>query len=85
MFPGNKETLLLNPQGKGKDVRDELLKFHEKYYSSNIMALSVIGRESLDELTEMVTEYFSDAVNKNVEVPTFDKSPYRKEDMTVSI
>lgn len=78
---GNKETLHVCPQEKGKDIRDELLKFHEKYYSSNIMALSVIGRESLDELAELVSELFSDAVNKDVRVPKHDISPYRKEDM----
>lgn len=41
---GNKETLLTLPKEKGVDTRDELLKFHSKYYSSNIMALAVLGK-----------------------------------------
>lgn len=48
------------------------------------MALTVIGREPLEELAQYVTELFSDAVNKHVEVPKYETSPYRKEDMGVS-
>lgn len=43
-FVGNKETLLEIPKQRGQDARDELLKFHSKYYSSNIMAVSVLGK-----------------------------------------
>ncbi|MCP6116930.1 hypothetical protein NL387_26950, partial [Klebsiella pneumoniae] len=32
---GNKETLDIIPKSKGINVRDELLKFHERWYSSN--------------------------------------------------
>ena len=41
---GNKETLLTRPRELGLDVRDELLKFHNKFYSSNIMSLAVLGK-----------------------------------------
>jgi hypothetical protein len=41
---GNKETLLVIPRQRNQDPRDELLKFHKKYYSSNIMALAVLGK-----------------------------------------
>ncbi|XP_039264342.2 insulin-degrading enzyme-like [Styela clava] len=78
---GNKETLDSLPKQKGLNVRDELLKFHEKFYSSNIMGLSMIGRESLDELTEIAMDLFSSVVNKDVKVPVYQESPYRKEDM----
>ena len=37
---GNSETLNDIPKSKGIDVRQELLKFHEKWYSSNIMGLA---------------------------------------------
>lgn len=79
---GNKDTLDICPKGKGQDIRKELLKFHDKYYSANIMGLAVVGRQSLDELSEMVLEFLSDAVDKNVQVPSYDKSPYRKEDLS---
>ncbi len=32
------------PAEKNLDVREALLKFHDTYYSSNIMGLAVIGR-----------------------------------------
>lgn len=41
---GNKDTLLTIPTQRSQDIRDELLKFHERYYSSNVMALTVLGK-----------------------------------------
>lgn len=41
---GNLETLQDAPGREGIDVRDELIKFHSKYYSANIMKLVILGR-----------------------------------------
>ena len=41
---GNKDTLDTIPKSKGINTRDELLKFHSQYYSSNIMSLAVLGK-----------------------------------------
>jgi insulysin len=41
---GNKYTLETRPKEMNLDTRDELLKFHSKYYSSNMMALAVLGK-----------------------------------------
>jgi predicted Zn-dependent peptidase len=35
---------LVIPRSKNQDPREELLKFHKKYYSANIMALAVLGK-----------------------------------------
>jgi hypothetical protein len=43
----------------GLDVRQELLKFHDKWYSSNMMSLAVVGNQTIDELEKMVVELFS--------------------------
>lgn len=43
-FLGNKYTLETRPNQEGIDVRQELLKFHSTYYSSNLMAICVLGR-----------------------------------------
>ena len=56
---GNLITLNDIVKEKGLDIRAELLKFHEKYYSANMMKLAVLGRESLDDLQKMVVEKFS--------------------------
>lgn len=73
---GNKTTLSEIPKSKNIDVREELLKFHKKWYSANIMCLAVIGKESLDELEGMVLEKFSEIENKNVAVPDWPRHPY---------
>lgn len=41
---GNLETLYETPKKNGLDIRKELLKFHDTYYSANIMKLCVLGR-----------------------------------------
>ena len=41
---GNKLTLETRPKERGLSTRDELLKFHNSFYSANIMALTVLGR-----------------------------------------
>ncbi|RXM36269.1 Insulin-degrading enzyme [Acipenser ruthenus] len=41
---GNKLTLETRPSKEGIDIRQELLKFHSNSYSSNLMALCVLGR-----------------------------------------
>ena len=41
---GNLSTLMDLPKEKGIQVRDELLKFHSKWYSSNLMTLSILGQ-----------------------------------------
>ena len=65
---GNIETLKEIPEKLGLNIREELLQFHKEKYSSNIMALCVIGRESLDELETNARELFSPVVNKNVKL-----------------
>lgn len=81
---GNKATLETRPQELGIDVQKALLEFHEKYYSSNIMALAIVGKESLVELTDMVKRLFSPVVNCNVAIPQFQYHPYKKDQLQVS-
>uniref|UniRef100_A0A0N5B6N8 Insulin-degrading enzyme n=1 Tax=Strongyloides papillosus TaxID=174720 RepID=A0A0N5B6N8_STREA len=69
---GNKVTLLDKALENGVSLRDELLKFHEKYYSSNLMTFCVVGKDTLDELEQMVLEKdFGKIVNKNVPSKTW--------------
>lgn len=76
---GNLTTLDTIPKAKGLMVRDQLLKFHQQWYSSNIMSLVVLGKESLDELARMVVPLFSVVPNKGVERPTWPQHPYGPE------
>ncbi|XP_068423658.1 insulin-degrading enzyme isoform X4 [Clinocottus analis] len=76
---GNKLTLETQPCKDGIDIRQELLKFHSTYYSSNLMGLCVLGRESLDDLTSMVVKLFGEVENKNVPIPEFPEHPFQEE------
>uniref|UniRef100_A0A224YLK8 Insulin-degrading enzyme n=1 Tax=Rhipicephalus zambeziensis TaxID=60191 RepID=A0A224YLK8_9ACAR len=78
---GNLTTLDTIPKSKGLMVRDQLLKFHQQWYSSNIMSLVVLGKESLDALARMVVPLFSLVPNKGVERPTWPQHPYGPEQL----
>jgi hypothetical protein len=51
LFTGNKQTLDIIPKENGINVREELLKFHDTWYSSNIMALAILGKGILSSFT----------------------------------
>ncbi|KAK0078471.1 hypothetical protein PV325_002451, partial [Microctonus aethiopoides] len=76
---GNRDTLVVTPKKKGINVRDELLKFHNTWYSSNIMALSVLGKEKLDDLEAMVIKMFAEIKNKNVAIPEWPEHPFNND------
>ncbi len=59
-FTGTAETL----QG---DLGPELIEFYNHRYSANLMNLVVLGRESLDELEDLVVSVFSDVKDINAE------------------
>lgn len=52
---GNLETLMDNPKKLGLDIRQELLKFHETYYSANIMKLTVTGKGNFFFDVDLIT------------------------------
>jgi secreted Zn-dependent insulinase-like peptidase len=57
---GNLDTL---HSDKEQALRDQLLSFYRQNYSANIMTLTVIGRESLDDLAAMVLPKFAGVKN----------------------
>ncbi|CAG8475592.1 2249_t:CDS:10 [Acaulospora colombiana] len=72
---GNLESLKEIPLKAGLDIREELIKHHKKYYSSNLMKLAVLGRESLDQLSNWVVEKFTEVENKSIPIPIPDGYP----------
>ncbi|KAJ2725977.1 metalloprotease [Coemansia sp. Benny D115] len=61
---GNKQTLADAAANLGLNLRDELLKFHSKHYSADVMQVVVVGNHSLDKLTEWTVSMFSDVESK---------------------
>jgi len=78
---GNLETLKTIPESKGINTREELLKFYNKYYSSNIMKLVIYGKESLDELSEMAVRMFSNIKNIHAVPTKFPADTMTKNDL----
>ncbi len=56
---GSKQTLMVDAKLRGLEPRDELLRFHKDNYSSNLMGLTILGKESLDTLEEMAVSRFA--------------------------
>lgn len=48
------------------DIREKVLSFYNKYYSSHLMKLVVVGKESLEELEQNVISMFSLVPRRNV-------------------
>jgi insulysin len=70
---GTKDTLADRP---GSSIRDELLAFYQRYYSANLMALAILGSESLDELEVLVRDGFSAVPNRKVEIAPITEPVY---------
>jgi len=63
-------------------IRESLLAFHKKWYSSNIMTLAMTSNTDLDTMTKMVEEKFSHVINQNVVLPNLsDPNPYNPENL----
>lgn len=60
---GNNDTL------SQAGIRESLLDFHKKWYSSNIMTMVLTSKHSLEDMDKWVTEKFTPIVNKEVALP----------------
>lgn len=79
---GNYETLNNEPVGRGLNVRDVLLQFYKEQYSANIMSLVILGKESLEDLTEWAITKFSDVPDNTLPRPSYgDELIYAPEQM----
>ena len=66
---GNSETL-------GEVTRDEVVSFFENYYSSNQMALSILGTQSLDTLESWARNYFKEIQNRQLQTLRYPEDVY---------
>ncbi len=63
---GNLDTLANTEE---RPLREDLLAFYQRYYSSDLMTLVVLGREPLDELQKLVRERFKAVPRRKVSLP----------------
>jgi len=79
---GNLETLSDNKDSK---VRDDLLAFYQRYYSSNLMTLSIYGPQDLDTLYKWASTLFSPIKNQNTVVDAYPEALYSNTPLDIQI
>lgn len=63
---GNVQTLKIDPEANHLNVREHLVNFFNRYYSSNQMKLCVIGNYSFQEMEKLVRNSFSAIKNSHI-------------------
>ena len=72
---GNEETLADRP---GNDIRQEMIDFYKRTYSSHLMNLVLVGPDSLDALEQMVRGRFDAIPRSNYNPPPVTTPLYPK-------
>ena len=78
---GNLKTLQQDPAVRDVSVRDELVKFHSRFYSSNFMTACLYSNQSLESLENLSVDYFSKIPNKNLSKLSFKRDPFGEENL----
>jgi insulysin len=47
------------------DLHESLVRFHHKYYSSNLMRLTIVSSQSIEQLSKWANTYFSNIPNRH--------------------
>ncbi|MHC6526730.1 insulinase family protein [Vibrio proteolyticus] len=71
---GNLETL---DDRNGKSIRQEVVSFHARQYSADLMTLTLVGPQSLDELQHWAEEKFCAIANNQLKSKQIEQ-PYLK-------
>jgi protease III len=79
---GNLDTLKDKPNSI---LIDEMKQFYQRYYSANIMKLTLVGKQSLPELRALAEKHFVSIPNKNVSLPEVTISGITKAQMGKTI
>lgn len=62
-------------------IRENLLDFHKKYYSANLMKAAIYGKEDLSKLEEWAHEFFGPIKSWEVDVPRKLEAPFTEENL----
>lgn len=73
---GNHETLA---DAEEETIRDELIRFYQRYYSASLMSLVILGKEPLDELQQMAMPIFGRIPSHSVSLPATYPAMFRSD------
>mmetsp|Transcript_15245 Transcript_15245/g.27095 ORF Transcript_15245/g.27095 Transcript_15245/m.27095 type:complete len:1255 (-) Transcript_15245:391-4155(-) len=76
---GNKDTLFTQPTARGESPREAVAGFYRDFYSSNRMALALVGPQPLKELQRLAVEKFADIANKDLPTISVPEDVYLPE------
>jgi secreted Zn-dependent insulinase-like peptidase len=79
---GSLDTLSDNDNGK---VRDDLLAFYKRYYSANLMTLTIYGPQDLDTLKQLAISQFSAIENRNATIETYPPELFLEKPLHLNI
>lgn len=79
---GSLDTLSDNDRSK---VRDDLLAFYKRYYSANLMTLTIYGSQSLDTLEEWAESKFQAIVNQQSTIDAYPDTLFLEKPLDVTI
>lgn len=82
---GNLESLSEGPASRGVNPRDVLLKFYLENYSANLMNLVILGKENVEELTQMALDKFNAIPNHNIEKKSYKHIPIYTEEQLLTL
>ncbi|RZC77506.1 hypothetical protein C5167_001684, partial [Papaver somniferum] len=70
---------------KGLDTSNELIKFYEEHYSSNIMRLVIYGKKNLDDLQSLVDQKFKEIRNTDKSCFHYPGQPCKAEHLQILV
>ncbi len=79
---GNLDTLANDKPGA---LRKDLINFYHNHYSANRMRLVILGKQPLDQLERMATQYFADIENKELAPFRFNQPQFKHSDLPFEI
>lgn len=71
-----KRALIDEPAAERIEIRRALLDFNARYYSSNVMNVCLLGREPLNDLSNLAVEMLEGVENTGIEAPMWRQHPY---------
>jgi insulysin len=79
---GNLDTLSDNENGK---VRDDLLAFYERFYSANLMTLTIYGPQDLDTLKQWASSKFGAIENRNATIDAYPSELFLEKPLSLYV
>lgn len=63
------------------EIREQLIQFYKRYYSSNIMKLVLYGNESIEEIEKKAIDFFSPIIDQKIGSIEYKEMPFISENL----